>query len=83
MALTDAQKKAAAFLKQQNIDIENSASNLIKRFNKGEFNIETIEEAGQNIIQGLQKRYQLASEKVESAYNFIDKDGIFKLKIVI
>ena len=74
----EAQKKAAAFLNKQNIDIENSASNLIKRFNQGQFNIESIEEAGQNIIQGLQKRYKLASDKVESAYNFVDKDGIFQ-----
>jgi hypothetical protein len=73
-----AQKKAAAFLEKQNIDIENSASNLIKRFNKGQFNVESLEEAGQNIVQGLQKRYKLASDKVESAYNFIDKDGIFQ-----
>jgi hypothetical protein len=74
----DAQKLALEFFKKQNIDIENSASSLIKRFNKGEFNIESLEEAGQNIIQGLQKRYQVASDKVESAYNFIDKDGIFQ-----
>ena len=74
----EAQKKAAAFLNKQNIDIENSASNLIKRFNQGQFNVESLEEAGQNIIQGLQKRYKLASDKVESAYNFIDKDGVFQ-----
>ena len=74
----DAQKLALDFFKKQNIDIENSASSLIKRFNKGEFNIESLEEAGQNIIQGLQKRYQLASDKVETAYNFVDKDGIFQ-----
>lgn len=76
-------KKAAAFLNKQNIDIENSASNLIKRFNQGQFNVESLEEAGQNIIQGLQKRYKLASDKVETAYNFIDKDGIFQAEKAI
>src|SRR5210317_466746 len=74
----EAQIQAQAFLKQQNIDIENSASNLIKRFDKGQFDIETIEEAGQNIIQGLEKRFTTASNNVETAYNFIDKDGVFQ-----
>ena len=74
----NAQVQAQAFLKQQGIDIENSASNIIKRFDKGEFNIETIEDAGQNIIQGLEKRFTTASNNVETAYNFIDKDGIFQ-----
>ena len=74
----EAQIKAQAFFKQQNIDIETSASNLINRFNKGEFNIESIEEAGQNIIQGLQKKYVSASNEVTTAYNLIDKDGIFQ-----
>jgi hypothetical protein len=72
------QIQAQAFLKQQGIDIENSASNLIKRFDKGQFDIETIEEAGQNIIQGLEKRFTTASNNVETAYNFIDKDGVFQ-----
>tara|TARA_R110002012_G_scaffold137707_1_gene292672 strand:- start:731 stop:3133 length:2403 start_codon:yes stop_codon:yes gene_type:complete len=72
------QIQAQAFLKEQGIDIANSASNLIKRFNKGEFNIETIEEAGQNIVQGLEKRYVTASNDVKTAYNFIDKDGVFQ-----
>lgn len=74
----NAQVQAQAFLKQQGIDIENSASNIIKRFDKGEFNIETIEDAGQNIIQGLEKRFTTASNNVETAYNFIDKDGVFQ-----
>jgi len=74
----ESQIQAQAFLKQQNIDIENSASNIIKRFDKGEFDIETIEEAGQNIIQGLEKRFTTASNNVETAYNFIDKDGVFQ-----
>ena len=74
----NAQVQSQAFLKQQGIDIENSASNIIKRFDKGEFNIETIEDAGQNIIQGLEKRFTTASNNVETAYNFIDKDGVFQ-----
>jgi hypothetical protein len=74
----ESQIQAQAFLKQQNIDIENSASNIIKRFDKGQFDIETIEEAGQNIIQGLEKRFTTASNNVETAYNFIDKDGVFQ-----
>jgi len=74
----ESQSQAQSFLKQQGIDIENSASNIIKRFDKGEFNIETIEDAGQNIIQGLEKRFTTASNNVETAYNFIDKDGIFQ-----
>lgn len=74
----DAQVQAQSFLKQQGIDIENSASNIIKRFDKGQFDIETIIDAGQNIIQGLEKRFTTASNNVETAYNFIDKDGIFQ-----
>ena len=74
----EAQVTARNFLKEQGIDIQTSASNLIKRFDKGEFNIESIEEAGQNIVQGLQKKYATASKKVTSAYNLVDKDGIFQ-----
>lgn len=72
------QKQAIEFLKKQDIDIENSATNLIKRFDRGQFNIESLEDAGQEIIQGLSKRYTAASNEVKTAYNFIDKDGVFQ-----
>tara|TARA_R100000231_G_scaffold128520_1_gene99606 strand:+ start:403 stop:2814 length:2412 start_codon:yes stop_codon:yes gene_type:complete len=72
------QIQAQNFLKKQNIDIENSAKNIIQRFNRGEFNIETIEDAGQQIIQGLEKRYTAASNEVKTAYNLVDKDGTFQ-----
>jgi len=74
----DAQKQAFNFLQKQGIDIEQSAVNLINRFNKGEISIESLDDAGQNIIQGLQKKYTVASDKVTTAYNLIDKDGIFQ-----
>ena len=74
----EAQITARNFLKEQGIDIENSASSLINKFNKGEFNIESLDDAGQNIIQGLQKKYTTASKEVTTAYNLIDKDGIFQ-----
>ena len=74
----NAQVTAQNFLKKQGIDIENSASNLLQRFNRGEFNIETIEDAGQQIVQGLGKRYKVKSDEVQTAYNLIDKDGVFQ-----
>ena len=73
----DAQKAAREFLKQQNIDIETTASNLLNKFNKGEIAREDIESAGQNILNAVQKNFTKSSEKVTTAYNMVDKDAVF------
>ena len=73
----EAQKAARQFLKQQNIDIETTAGNLLNKFNKGEIAREDIESAGQNVLNAVQKNFQKSSEKVTTAYNMVDKDAVF------
>ena len=54
----EAQIAARDFLKQQNIDIETSAKNLVNRFNKGEIEYQSIEDAGQGIMQSVKNIFQ-------------------------
>ena len=74
----DAQILARDFLKKQNIDIETSAKSLVNKFNKGEIEYQTIEDAGQAVIQGLKKQFTKKSDEVATAYNAVDMDGIFQ-----
>lgn len=74
----DAQILAREFLKKQNIDIETSAKSLVNKFNKGEIEYQSIEDAGQAIIQGLKKQFTKKSDEVATAYNAVDMDGIFQ-----
>ena len=71
----DAQKIARNFLKQQNIDIENSATNLAQRFSKGQF--ENIDDSGEQIIKSVFNQAKKQDDKVNSLYNAIDKDAVF------
>jgi len=71
----DAQQMARNFLKQQNIDIEKSAENIARGFSRGQF--ETIDDAGQKIIDGIFSEAKKQDEKVATLYNAIDKDAIF------
>jgi hypothetical protein len=73
----EAQKAAREFLKQQNIDIETTAGNLLNKFNKGEIAKEDLESAGQSILNAVQKSFKKSSEKVTTAYNMVDKDAVF------
>lgn len=71
----NAQNIARGFLKQQNIDIENSAYNLARKFSKGQF--ENIDDAGEQIIKGVFNEAKKQDDKVATLYNAIDKDAIF------
>lgn len=71
----DAQEISRNFLKQQNLDIEKSAENLVRSFNRGQF--ETIDDAGEQIIKGIYSQAKKQDEKVATLYNTIDKDAIF------
>jgi hypothetical protein len=73
----EAQKAAREFLKQQNIDIETTAGNLLNKFNKGEIAKEDLESAGQSILNAVQNNFKKSSEKVTTAYNMVDKDAVF------
>ena len=73
----EAQKMARDFLKQQGIDIETSAKSLLNKFNKGQIAQEDLETAGQSVISGVQKEFEKASNKVNTAYNAVDKDAVF------
>jgi hypothetical protein len=72
-----AQVAARQFLKQQNIDIESSAKTLLNKFNKGELAKEDLETAGQSVLNAVQKEFKKASDKVNTAYNMVDKDAVF------
>lgn len=74
---SDAQIAARNFLKQQNIDIETTAKTLLNKFDKGELAKEDIQSAGQNVLNAVQKEFKKASEKVNTAYNMVDKDAVF------
>ena len=71
----DAQQMARNFLKQQNIDIEKSAENIARGFSRGQF--ETIDDAGQKIIDSVFSQAKKQDDKVATLYNAIDKDAIF------
>ena len=73
----DTQKIARDFLKQQNIDIELGAKSLLDKFNKGELEKETLDQAGATIKNSIIARFQKLSDKVGTAYNVVDKDAIF------
>lgn len=73
----DTQKIARDFLKQQNIDIELGAKSLLDKFNKGELEKETLDQAGETIKNSIVARFQKLSDKVGTAYNVVDKDAIF------
>lgn len=73
----DNQVLARNFLKQQNIDIETSAKGLLDKFNKGDFEIETLEGAGQVLFDSLKRNFKKASDKVDTAYNLVDKDAVY------
>ena len=74
----DAQITARDFLKRQEIDIETSAKNLVNRFNKGQIEYQSIEDAGQALMQGVKNVFKKKSDEVQTAYNYVDKDGIFQ-----
>ena len=73
----ESQKTAQTFLRQQGIDIETSAKNLLSKFKKGQIAKEDLETAGQNVLNAVQKQFQKASDDVTTAYNAVDKDAVF------
>jgi hypothetical protein len=73
----ETQKVARDFLKQQNLDIELGAKSLLDKFNKGELEKETLDQAGETIKNSIIARFQKLSDKVGTAYNVVDKDAIF------
>ena len=74
----EAQITARDFLKRQEIDIETSAKNLVNKFNKGEIEYQSIEDAGQALMQSVKNIFKKKSDEVQTAYNYVDKDGIFQ-----
>lgn len=73
----ETQQIARDFLKQQGLDIELGAKSLLDKFNKGELEKETLEQAGSTIQNSIIARFQKLSDKVNTAYNVVDKDAIF------
>ena len=73
----EAQKKARDFFSKQEIDIGVGLKALVNKFNKGEITEDGIEDLGQNLINAIEREAKKASDKVDSAYNLIDKDAVF------
>ena len=76
----EAQTVALNFFKKQGIDIESSAQSIIKKFNSGAIERQTLEDAGQTVIQGLEKRFNKASDNYTTAYNLVNKKAVFNGK---
>jgi len=74
----EAQEASRSFLKKQNLDIETSAKNLINKFDRGEIEFQSIEDAGEGVLQSLKKIFDKKSDEIKTAYNLVDKDGIFQ-----
>ncbi len=73
----EAQKKAREFFNKQEIDIGVSLKALSNKFNKGEITEDGIEDLGLALKNAIEKEAKKASDKVDSAYNLIDKDAVF------
>ena len=74
----ETQQLVLNFLKKQGVDIENTATNLISKFNRGQLNFDSLDDVGQSVIQSLKSIYQKASDKATTAYNLVDKDAVFQ-----
>ena len=68
------------FLTKQGINIENTARNLVNKFNRGQVQYESLEDVGQSIFQKLAKDFVKASNKATTVYNTIDKRGVFNAR---
>jgi|TARA_R100000030_G_scaffold39206_2_gene29352 hypothetical protein len=73
----DVQKKALEFLRKQEIDIGLGLKAMIKKFNEGNVIEEGVEDIGQGLINTIEEAFDVASKKVDDAYNLVDKDAIF------
>ena len=74
----ETQQLVLNFLRKQGVDIENTATNLISKFNRGQLNFDSLDDVGQSVIQSLKSIYQKASDKATTAYNLVDKDAVFQ-----
>ena len=73
----EVQKKALEFLRKQEIDIGLGLKAMIKKFNQGNVIEEGVEDIGQGLINTIEEAFDVASKKVDDAYNLVDKDAIF------
>ena len=72
-----AQEEAIDFFTKQGIDVETSAKSLMSQFNRGQLDEMTLNDAGEQIVKGLNTIYKKKSEDITTAYNAIDKDAVF------
>ena len=76
----EAQVVAMNFFKKQGIDIKSSAETLVQKFNSGAIERQTLEDAGQSIIQSLEKKFVKASDNYNTAYSLVNKQAVFNNK---
>ena len=72
-----AQRKAVEFFSKQNVQIREGLESIIERFNKGQIDTPDLESAGARILDSVRKKFQAADDKVQTAYNQVNKQGVF------
>jgi len=72
------QEMARKFLEKQNLKIGQTAQTILSKFEKGEIDLKTLEESGDAIKKAVLEKYKAANNKVNTAYNVIDKNGVFQ-----
>jgi hypothetical protein len=71
------QEMATHYLERQNLKVGHSFRTIMDRFSKGEISPATLEESGESVRNAVINNYKKASDKVNTAYNAVDKDAIF------
>ena len=69
---------ANKFLEKQNLKIGQTAQTILSKFEKGEIDLKTLEESGDAVKKAINEQYKAANNKINTAYNIIDKNGVFQ-----
>jgi hypothetical protein len=69
---------ANKFLEKQNLKIGQTAQTILSKFEKGEIDLKTLEESGDAVKKAINEQYKAANTKINTAYNIIDKNGVFQ-----
>jgi hypothetical protein len=71
------QEMANHYLESQNLKIGTSFRTILNKFSKGELDLKSLDEAGESVRNAVINNYKKASDKVQTAYNAVDKNAIF------
>lgn len=73
----EAQKVAKEFLEQQELSVGDITSNVLHKIVTGNQSLKEIEQESPNLYKAIIDRHTKSSENVNTAYNAINKDGVF------